>query len=105
MLRVADLARGRTVWNLLPNEHDAALDLPGVPQLSVTFLEPGRHGGLVAVAHWNKALKGALVRHLVQHPGTTADDLAAWEHPAGFRLDPRRQVRDGDRVRLALVRS
>lgn len=103
--RVSALARGRTVWNLLPNEHDAALELTGVPQCSVTFLEPDRRGELVAVAHWNKALKGALVRYLVEHPGTTPEDLADWEHPAGFRLDPRRQVVEGDRVRLALVRT
>jgi hypothetical protein len=102
--RVLELARGRVVWNLLPKEHDAALRAPGVAQHSVTFLEPGPGGDLVAVAHWNKLLKGALVRHLLEHPATTAADLVDWDHPQGFRLDPARQVVEGDVVRLAFVR-
>jgi cytoplasmic iron level regulating protein YaaA (DUF328/UPF0246 family) len=96
---------GRTVWNLLPQEHDAALELPGVRQVSVTFLEPNRDGELVAVAHWNKALKGALVRHLVEHPTDDPDDLADWEHPGGYRLVRSRTAVDGDRTRLAFVQG
>lgn len=103
--QLVTLAAGRPVWNLLPNEHDAALRAPGLLQRSVTFFEPGPTGELVAVAHWNKLLKGALVRHLVEHPDATPSDLADWHHPQGFRLDPARQVVDGDRVRLAFVRE
>jgi cytoplasmic iron level regulating protein YaaA (DUF328/UPF0246 family) len=101
---LAARADGRTVWNLLPNEHAAAVDLPGVAQTTVTFLEPGRDGQLVAVAHWNKLLKGSLVRHLLEHPGTTAEDLVDWDHPEGFRLDPSRTVVDGATTTLVLVR-
>lgn len=102
---LAEQARGRTVWNLLPKEHDAAWSSPGgLAQTSVEFLEPGRGGELVAVAHWNKLLKGALVRHLLEHPGTTAADLAEWEHPLGFRMDPARTRTVGDRTVVSLVR-
>lgn len=98
-------ARGRRVWNLLPKEHDAAWrPANGVEQVSVEFLEPGRHGELVAVSHWNKFLKGALVRHLLTEPGTTPADLADWEHPAGFRLDPRRTRIERGRTVMVMVR-
>ena len=76
------------VWNLLPNEHDAAWSgVADRPVYTVRFLEPGSGGGLVAVSHWNKFLKGALVRFLVEHPGAGPAELAAWEHPAGYVLE------------------
>ncbi|MGI9577638.1 MAG: YaaA family protein [Microthrixaceae bacterium] len=82
------LKRGATVWNLLPNEHAAAWDPPSREnEVTAVFLSPGSDGKLRAVAHWNKALKGALVRHLVQHPSVEPEDLADWEHPEGLRLD------------------
>ena len=97
---------GRAVWNLLPREHDAAWR-PSRPvdQVSVEFLEPGRSGALVAVSHWNKLLKGALVRHLLAEPSTTIDDLADWEHPLGFRLDRSRTREDRGRTVVSMVRS
>lgn len=101
---ISERAAGRRVWNLLPNEHAAAVRLPGVPQHTVVFLEPNRQGDLVAVSHWNKLLKGALVRLLLTQPSTTADDLADWEHPEGFRLDPARTTTDGTTTTLSLVR-
>jgi cytoplasmic iron level regulating protein YaaA (DUF328/UPF0246 family) len=103
---LAERVRGRRVWNLLPKEHDAAWRIPdGVEPVAVEFLEPNRSGELVAVSHWNKQLKGALVRHLLAHPGTSPEDLAGWDHPAGYRLDPAR-TRTTPRGRvLSLVRS
>jgi len=101
---IAERARGRRVWNLLPVEHSAAVRLPGVSQHTVTFLEPNQRGELVAVAHWNKLLKGALVRLLLTHPSTTAQDLADWEHPEGFRLDPTRTTDVEGVTTLHLVR-
>ncbi len=87
--RLAERAGGRPVWNLLPNEHAAAWQAPeGVAQYTVRFLEPGPDGALTAVSHWNKFLKGALVRFLLAHPAAGPDDLAGWEHPAGFRYLP-----------------
>lgn len=92
------------VWNLLPQEHDAAWSgVSDRPVFTVRFLEPGRGGELVAVAHWNKFLKGALVRFLVEHPAAGPDELAQWEHPSGFVLDPARSVEDRGRTQLSFV--
>ncbi len=93
------------VWNLLPQEHGAAWS--GVDDrdvVSVAFMEPGRSGELVSVSHWNKFLKGALVRFLVANPAVGIDGLAAWEHPSGYVLDDRLTVRDRNRVKLQLVK-
>jgi cytoplasmic iron level regulating protein YaaA (DUF328/UPF0246 family) len=91
--RLAEASSGRTIWNLLPNEHAAAWRAPdGVHQWSVRFLEPGRDGSLTAVSHWNKLLKGALVRFLVANPAAGPEELASWEHPMGFRYDPSRDA-------------
>lgn len=101
---IAALAGGRRVWNLLPNEHAAAWQAPdGLTQWSVRFLEPGAAGALVAVSHWNKALKGALVRHLLAHPRTTPATLAGWKHPSGYRYDPSLDEHRGDLTVLSLV--
>lgn len=98
----SDVAR---IWNLLPKEHDLAWSgAPCTPTISVRFLEPGRGGELVAVSHWNKFLKGALVRFLLERPDADVDDLADWEHPSGYVMDPTRTQRDGARVRIDLVR-
>ena len=94
------------VWNLLPQEHDAAWS--GVvdrPVYRVRFLEPGSHGQLVAVAHWNKFLKGALVRFLIEHPGAGPQELAQWEHPSGFVLDPTMTVESAGDIQLHLVKQ
>jgi cytoplasmic iron level regulating protein YaaA (DUF328/UPF0246 family) len=104
---LARRARGRTVWNLLPNEHDAAWrpDLVDArAMVRVRFLDRRPDGSTVAVSHWNKFLKGALVRELVAHPGTTPDDLAGWAHPCGYRLVPALTERHGIEVHLSLVR-
>ncbi len=102
---LAERAAGRAVWNLLPNEHAAAWR-PAEPvrQWSVRFLERRSDGSLTAVSHWNKYLKGALVRYLVGHPGAGPDELAGWDHPSGYRLDPSRtEERGGGITQLSLV--
>jgi cytoplasmic iron level regulating protein YaaA (DUF328/UPF0246 family) len=102
---IAERATGRRIWNLLPNEHAAAWDAPeGITHVSVRFLEPGKDRQLVAVSHWNKFLKGALVRHLLAHPNTAPDDLADWAHPSGYRYDPSLDVSRGSLKVLSLVR-
>jgi cytoplasmic iron level regulating protein YaaA (DUF328/UPF0246 family) len=87
--RVADMARDRRVWNLLPNEHAAAWLAPaGVQGWSVRFLERRVDGSLTAVSHWNKFLKGALVRFLIAHPDAGPKQLLRWNHPSGYRYEP-----------------
>lgn len=86
---LAQHGAGRRVWNLLPKEHDAAWDAPaGLEQLSVRFLERRPDGTLKAVSHWNKFLKGVLVRYLLAEPSTDAWSLENWRHPSGYQLDP-----------------
>ena len=97
---LASESRGAELWDLLPLEHSAAFDPP--PRRTrnrAVFLSPNRSGELVPVSHWNKALKGALVSHLVRNPSAGPEDLVDWEHPAGYRLDPDSLV-VSDRVRV-----
>ncbi len=101
---IAERAAGRAVWNLLPQEHAAAWRAPsGLAQYSATFLKRRPDGTLAPVSHWNKFLKGALVRFLLAHPGASPDDLSGWEHPAGYRLDPARTEDAGDLTLLSFV--
>ena len=107
---------GRTVWDLLANEHRAAWD-PDLTDgadapravISVRFAEEVRRGGrsdLVTVAHWNKLLKGALVRHLVATQLVEVDGLAEFVHPLGYTYDPEltEESVDGLRVTATLVK-
>jgi len=104
--RLAEAGNGRRIWNLLPNEHAAAWVAPaGTAQLTVRFLERRPDGSLVAVSHWNKLLKGALVRHLLEHPKAAPDDLADWHHPLGYRLDPSSTEVAGDLTTLVFVQD
>ncbi|HET6954045.1 MAG TPA: peroxide stress protein YaaA [Acidimicrobiales bacterium] len=92
---------GRVVWDLLPHEHAAAWlpgDVPARRRVTVRFVD--REGR--TVSHWNKLLKGALVRHLLIERPAGPEDLAAWEHPSGYRVDPARCRLDGDPALLVL---
>lgn len=101
---VAARAEGAVVWDLLPAEHAAAVRLPpDQVRVTVRFLEPGRGGKLVAVSHWNKLLKGALVDRLVRRPVADPSELEDWVHPRGFRLDPRRTRRSDGTTHLEFV--
>ena len=86
---------GRVVWDLLPNEHAAAwtpAEVPARRRVTVRFVDAqGR-----TVSHWNKLLKGALVRHLLTERPTGPEDLAGWAHPSGYRVDPERSRLDRD---------
>jgi cytoplasmic iron level regulating protein YaaA (DUF328/UPF0246 family) len=112
---LASEVRGRTVWSLLPNEHAAAWapDLSGrsspASVLSVRFLDEvrrGRRRELITVSHWNKLLKGALVRHILTVQLTDIDGLADFDHPLGYRFEPdlTEVAADGVRVTASLVK-
>ena len=110
---VQPLVAGRVVWNLLPNEHGASLDplLRGpAPQrvITVSFLdEVERAGGrtLVRVNHWNKLLKGALVRHVIARQLVDVAGLEEFEHPLGYRFDPTLTTTDDRTAGVMLVKS
>ena len=92
---------GRLVWDLLPGEHAAAwrpADLRLRRRVTVRFLD--RDGR--TVSHWNKLLKGALVRHLLTERPDGPEDLAGWEHPSGYRVDPAASTLGADPAELVL---
>ena len=96
---LVDRARKATVWNLLPGEHaaawkPAAVGTPDGPaaMFSVRFVDEGQPSRgsrtFTTVSHWNKLLKGALVRFVL---ATGADEPAAltrFTHPEGYVYDP-----------------
>jgi len=114
---LAPMVAGRVVWDLLPNEHRAAWTPPpagserGAPAaiIAVRFLDedPTRHGErqFTAVSHWNKLLKGALVRYVLGTQLREPDGLANFTHPRGYRYDPSLTTTRRGRVELAMVRA
>ncbi|MGI9600352.1 MAG: peroxide stress protein YaaA, partial [Acidimicrobiales bacterium] len=100
---------GRVVWDLLPNEHRAAwqpdhLDLG--KRITARFLDDVVKQGqrqLVTVSHWNKLLKGALVRHVVDHQVTELDQLSAFVHPEGYQYRADLSSDDGSQAEAVFV--
>jgi len=96
-----------TVWDLLPNEHTAAW-YPSVAgrRIRVRFLDDVVKNGertLVTVSHWNKLLKGALVRHVVEHGLDDPAGLVDFDHPEGYRYEPSLTETTGTTTDIALV--
>jgi cytoplasmic iron level regulating protein YaaA (DUF328/UPF0246 family) len=93
----------RVVWDLLPQEHETAWRAAAGTQrlrIGVRFLdERGRK-----IAHWNKLLKGSLARYIVEKHPTSVEDLAPFEHPAGYILDLESSLSDG-RTAAAVFRK
>lgn len=83
---LAPLTAGALVWDLLPIEHEAAMDWAGCSparRVTVRFVDAeGR-----TVSHWNKLLKGSLVRWLLTEQPTGPEALADFRHPLGHRFD------------------
>lgn len=112
---LAPVVARRVVWDLLPGEHRAAwapgpIGTPSGPALviSARFLdETATRDGerqLTTVSHWNKLLKGALVRHVLREQLVDPEGLTTFRHPEGYVLDPSlTEERDG-RVTVGLVR-
>ena len=95
------LVARRTVWDLLPNEHLAAWPRSDAPALRIraVFLDEVRSGGrstFKTVSHWNKLLKGSLVRFVVASQATEVTELKRFRHPEGYVWQPSRtEERDG----------
>jgi uncharacterized protein len=105
---LADRASRRVVWNLLPKEHDAAWSPDQIAMrecYSVRFMERRPDGSLAQVSHWNKFLKGALARHLLESPACGPDELARWHHPSGYRLDRSLTSRQDHATTLTFVQD
>ena len=70
---------------------------------AVRFLDDNGGGALVTVSHWNKLLKGALVRHIVATPLIDPDGLREFTHPQGYRYRPELTVIESGRTVVSLV--
>jgi cytoplasmic iron level regulating protein YaaA (DUF328/UPF0246 family) len=98
---LSDHLAGRLVWDLLPNEHAAAWrpeQAAPARRVTVRFLD----GNGRTVSHWNKLLKGALVRNLLTERPDGPEALAGWEHPSGYRVDAAASRLDDDPALLVL---
>lgn len=106
---LAPVVEGRTVWDLLPGEHAAAwAPAACTPRRRVTVkflddLPDGNGRKLVAVSHWNKLLKGALVRHVLATQLDDPDGLTEFDHPLGYRYEPTLTIVDGGLTAVSMV--
>lgn len=105
---LAERTNGQVVWDLLPNEHAVAWQPKQTTALRirVKFLDEVASGSstkLVAVAHWNKLLKGSLVRHLLSHPCVEPAELSAFKHPRGYLYEPSLTTETGNLIEVNLV--
>jgi len=106
---LAPVVDGRTVWDLLPNEHAAAWT-PSATGLAsrivVKFLDDvpdGTGRKLITVSHWNKLLKGALVRHVLATQLADPEGLVEFDHPLGYVYDPALTVVGDTATTVSLV--
>ncbi len=97
---LAPRVAGAVVWDLLPGEHAAALSWPALdPRRHITVRFLDRQGA--TVSHWNKLLKGSVVRWLVESGETDPAALADLDHPQGYRFDA--EASDLGRCRAQVV--
>ena len=87
---VAALTDGRVVWDLLPDRARQGDDVAGGRR--AVRPSGSRSGSSIGagqtVNHWNKLLKGALVRWLLtERPGRPGGP-GHFDHPLGYRFDP-----------------
>lgn len=98
---LAPLTVGALVWDLLPIEHEAAMDwtvCAPARRVTVRFLDAeGR-----TVSHWNKLLKGSLVRWLLTEQPAGPEALAGFRHPLGHRFDERASSLSGPTATVVL---
>lgn len=98
---LGDRAAGAIVWDLLPNEHAAAVDWTALrPRQRVTVQFLDRNGR--TVSHWNKLLKGSIVRWLAETGDPDPRALATFDHPQGYRLDEAASTIERRRAELVL---
>ena len=100
-------AASGVVWDLLPNEHSAGWD-PSIAgtRIRVSFLDDvvkNKKRTLVTVSHWNKLLKGSLVRFLVESQIDDPSGLKGFKHPEGYVYKPNLSTEDGSFVDVFLV--
>lgn len=98
---LAERGASGLVWDLLPIEHSAAMDWSTCDcerRITFRFLDDRDR----TVSHWNKLLKGSVVRWLLTEQPEHVEDLAEFEHPLGYQLDPGASSLDGPLVAVVL---
>lgn len=98
---LSDLSLGAVVWDLLPKEHEAACDWSAASphqRITVQFLDASGR----TVSHWNKLLKGSLVRWILEDRPSGPSDLRDFDHPQGYRYDERASSVGSDRAEVVL---
>lgn len=109
---LSPMLEGRVLWNLLPKEHDNAWVCPTettTRTMSVKFLDEetrakGQPRSFTTVNHWNKLLKGALVRFILETGADEPDALADFAHPEGYVYDPSLAETTDNRIIVVMAR-
>jgi len=100
--------RGKVVWDFLPEAHRRVWDSTGetVARHQVRFVKRVVRSGVAeykTISHHSKALKGALVRHLLACDASDPEELHDFQHPDGYRFN--RELSVFGRVESTLVFS
>lgn len=85
--------KGKVVWDFLPDQHRRVWDGSGEIRAchQVKFVKRVIRSGVAewkTISHHSKALKGALIRHLLEKDADNPKALRDFEHPDGYRYDP-----------------
>jgi len=85
--------KGKVVWDFLPDAHKRAWDGSGeiVARHQVKFVKRVVRSGVAAwktISHHSNALKGALVRYLVENDAEDPAVLRKFTHPDGYKYAP-----------------
>lgn len=91
--------RGKVVWDFLPEQHRRVWDCSGeyVARHQVKFVNRVVRNGVAeykTISHHSKALKGVLIRYLLERNPTKPEHLESFTHPAGYRYSSELSVHD-----------
>ncbi len=83
--------RGKVVWDLLPDQHRRVWDNSGELKArhQVKFVKRVVRSGVAeykTISHHSKALKGALIRHLLERNARQPSELWDFTHNDGYRF-------------------
>ncbi|MBX3728243.1 MAG: peroxide stress protein YaaA [Candidatus Sumerlaeia bacterium] len=85
--------RGKVVWDFLPDQYRRVWDGTGEVEAvhQVKFVKRVIRSGVAewkTISHHSKALKGALIRHLLMKDASSPKALRDFTHPDGYHYDP-----------------
>ena len=100
--------RGKVVWDFLPDQHRRVWDGSGEIKAchQVKFVKRVIRSGVAewkTISHHSKALKGALIRHLLSKDATTPRALRDFTHPDGYHYEPSLSVENRRKALLVFA--